>query len=72
LIGKTKHSQFRYRVSAEGVERSRVYFSGFQLEYDDKKKSKAAAISEELRKEDSHAWQLLAQEMEKDIRGNQK
>lgn len=70
LIGKTKYSQFLYRVSAEGPATSRVYFTGLQIEYDDKKKSRAAAIAQELKKEDSHAWELLAQEMEKDMRKN--
>ncbi len=70
LIGKTKHSQFLYRVSAEGPSSSRVFFTGLQIEYDDKKKFKMAAMSEELKKEDSHAWELLAQEMERDVGGN--
>jgi hypothetical protein len=67
LIGKTRYSQFLYRVSPLGASRSRVDFTGFQMEYDDKKKRSADSISEELRKEDSYAWELLAKEMEKDM-----
>ena len=66
LIGKTKYSQFLYKVSPLGSSSSRVDFTGFQVEYDDKKKRNAKALSEDLRKEDSHAWELLAKEMEND------
>jgi hypothetical protein len=68
LIGNTRYSQFLYRVSPISASSSRVDFTGFQVEYDDKKKRSADSRSEELRKEDSHAWELLAKEMEKDMR----
>jgi hypothetical protein len=67
LVGKTKYSQFLYKVSPLGSSSSRVDFTGFQVEYDDKKKRDAKALSEDLRKEDSHAWDLLAKEMENDM-----
>ena len=67
LIGKTKYSQFLYKVSPLGASSARVDFTGFQVEYDDKKKRNAKDLSEDLRKEDSHAWELLAKEMENDM-----
>ena len=72
LIGKTRYSQFLYRVSPLDSSSSRVDFTGFQIEYDDKKKRSANSMSEELRKEDSKAWGLLAKEMENDKRRSRK
>ncbi|MDA4129405.1 MAG: hypothetical protein OK457_01420 [Thaumarchaeota archaeon] len=68
LIGKMKYSQFQYRISSNGGSKSQLYFTGLQVEYDDKKRSHAPKISEQLKEEDSHAWELLAKEMEKDLR----
>jgi hypothetical protein len=69
VTGKTRYSQFLYKVSPIGSSSSQVDFTGFQIEYDDKKKTGAKVMSEQLRKEDSHAWELLAKEMENDMRG---
>jgi hypothetical protein len=62
-----RFSQFLYRVTPLDASNSQLDFTGFQIEYDDKKKRSADSISDELRKEDSHAWELLAKEMEKDM-----
>jgi len=68
LIGDRKYSQFLYRISAEGNSKSSLHFTGLQIEYDDRKNKSASSVSKRLQKNDSHAWQLLAKEMEKDMK----
>ena len=70
VSGPAKHSQFLYEIVPEGRAASRLEFTGFQVTYGDKELSSSenASYAERLRKEDSGAWRLLAQAMERDLK----
>jgi hypothetical protein len=72
LIGPTKYSQFLYKISPETKSRSRLDFTGLQIEYGSAQHTKQSitARSEKLRKIDSEDWKKLAEEMEHDWRKN--
>jgi len=71
IAGPNRHSQFWYQVVEEGKERSRLDFTGLQVNYG--RRPSAARITElakELKADDSKTWALLAKEMHKDLRGH--
>jgi hypothetical protein len=70
IAGPNRHSQFWYQIVEEGKGRSRLDFTGLQVNYG--KRPSATTIAEmagELRNDDSRMWVLLAREMHKDLRG---
>ncbi len=66
--GPNKHSQFWYQIVPLGRNRSRLDFTGLQVNYAKRRPSasKVAALARKIRKEDSGVWVLLAKEMSKD------
>jgi hypothetical protein len=67
LNGPIKYSQFLYKITAEGKDRSRLDFVGLQLEPRNLTRKEAAALARKVRKEDSGAWKYLAKAMEKEL-----
>jgi hypothetical protein len=70
ITGSNIHSQFWYEIIAESENRSKLDFTGLQVNYYSGKRPSPEGIREmaaELAAEDSKAWQLLAKEMEKDF-----
>jgi hypothetical protein len=67
LNGPIKYSQFLYKITAEGKDRSRLDFVGLQLEPRNMTRKEAAALARRVRKEDSGAWKYLAKAMEKEL-----
>ncbi len=66
--GPNKHSQFWYEIVAEGKGRSRLDFTGLQLNYGRRpSETEVAKLGEKLRAEDSAMWVLLAKEMHNDL-----
>lgn len=69
LAGPNKHSQFWYQIVALGKGRSRLDFTGLQVNYGERPSpSRTREMAGELRKGDSQMWTLLAKEMSKDLR----
>lgn len=69
LAGPNRHSQFWYQIVAVGRGKSRLDFTGLQVNYGKRPSaSRTAEMTKELKKDDSGAWVLLAQEMSKDLR----
>jgi len=64
-----KHSQFVYQFVAEGKNRSRLDFTGAQVQRSAKRPSpaKIAALSTQYAKEDSVLWVNLAKAMQNDL-----
>jgi hypothetical protein len=69
LTGPNKYSQFLYQISSEGDNSSRLDFTALHLNYEKENLDKAEVklLSDRLCKEDSEAWKLLAQVMEKEF-----
>lgn len=67
LDGPVKYSQFLYKITPEGKNKSRLDFVGLQLEPSDMSKKDAAALARKVRREDSGAWKHLARAMEKEL-----
>jgi hypothetical protein len=69
LYGPIKYSQFIYEISADGETASHLDFIGLFIDYGREKLDKASAkmLAEQLRKEDSDTWNLLAKAMAKDL-----
>jgi hypothetical protein len=68
LGGPNKHSQFWYQIVAVGKDRSRLDFTGLQVNYGKRPPaSRITKMAEELRRDDSGMWTLLAKEMSKDL-----
>jgi hypothetical protein len=69
LAGPMKHSQFVYQFVAEGKNRSRLDFTGAQVQRSAKRPSpaKIAALSTQYAKEDSVLWVNLAKAMQNDL-----
>jgi hypothetical protein len=69
ISGPNKHSQFWYQIVATGSGKSRLDFTGMQVNYG-KRPSAAtlAKIAKELKADDSRMWSLLAKEMSSDFR----
>ena len=69
LAGPNRHSQFWYQIVAVGKGRSRLDFTGLQVNYGERPSaSKVSAMAKELKKGDSKMWVLLSHEMSKDLR----
>ena len=67
VSGPIKYSQFLYKITPTGKDRSRLTFVGLQLEPRDMPKKEVAALTRKIRAEDSDAWKLLAKAMEKEL-----
>lgn len=69
LTGPNKHSQFWYHIVEEAEDRSRLDFTGLQINYDGKRRSPKGIeeMAAELRADDSRGWKLLAKEMQRDL-----
>ena len=68
LGGPNRHSQFWYQIVAVGRKRSRLDFTGLQVNYG--RRPSATRVDEmarELRRDDSKMWGLLARAMSKDL-----
>jgi hypothetical protein len=67
LTGPNRHSQFWYRIVSEGRLRSRLEFTGLQVNYGPSPTAaRAARMAQALRDDDAGMWALLAEEMSKD------
>lgn len=68
--GPNHHSQFRYRVSAQGPRASILLFQGRELHWGGRPLSATAVarLARQLRSEDSEFWRRLAAAMEQDYR----
>ena len=68
--GPNRHSQFWYQIVEEGKGRSRLDFTGLQVNYGKRPSdAKIAELAKELRADDSGMWVLLAKEMRRDLHG---
>jgi hypothetical protein len=67
IAGPIKYSQFLYKITPVGKDRSRLTFVGLQLEPNDLTKKEAAALTRKIRAEDSGAWKHLAKAMEQEL-----
>jgi hypothetical protein len=69
LSADGRHSQFLYQIVPDGEKGSLLDFTGSQVYYNSKKPTpvRIASMAEELAKEDSLGWKLLAKAMEKDL-----
>jgi hypothetical protein len=67
LTGPNKYSQFIYEISAEGDGASRLDFTALHLEYAKLEDESVKSLAAQLRREDSGAWQLLAEAMVQDL-----
>jgi len=66
--GPNKHSQFWYKISETGPGRSRLDFTGLQINYGMRQPGGGVSrLAARLRAEDTAQWKLLAKEMEKDL-----
>jgi hypothetical protein len=73
ISGPNRHSQFLYRIVSEGENKSHLEFTGFHVERVRKAsfgREEISRLSEKLRTEDSAAWSLLAEEMERELKDN--
>jgi hypothetical protein len=70
LTGPNRYSQFIYEISAKGKNASVLNFNALHLEYEkeDLNKSDIKLLADKLKKEDSAAWKLLAEAMQKELR----
>jgi hypothetical protein len=66
LTGPNKHSQFLYQILPNGKSASVLNFRALHLEYD--KKTNATLLAEQLCREDSNAWKLLAKAMANELK----
>ncbi len=64
LTGPNKYSQFLYRITPKGEDKSALYFTAAHIEYDEN--ADAELIADRLCKEDAAAWKLLAKAMAED------
>lgn len=68
LAGPNRHSQFWYRITPVGRGKSKLEFVGHQVNYGrSPSETKTRELAEELRREDSGMWRLLAEEMRNDL-----
>ena len=69
LSAANRYSQFLYRIVPEGEGRSRLEFTGAQVNQAERKPTprQIAALSDEYAREDSADWVLLANEMKKEL-----
>lgn len=68
VVGPRLHSQFRYRIEAEGPDASALVFDGREVRWAGPRLSAAAVrrLAKELRADDSDLWKRFAVEMERD------
>jgi hypothetical protein len=66
VTGPIKYSQFLYKITPEGSNRSKLDFTGMQLEDREMTKEEAAELARKIREEDSTAWKYLAKAMEEE------
>jgi hypothetical protein len=62
-----KYSQFIYRITPEGDNKSRLDFIGLQLEDQSMTDKQVRELARKMAKEDSLAWKYLARAMEKEL-----
>lgn len=69
LSAANRYSQFLYRIVPEGAKRSRLEFTGAQVNDSERKPTpkQIAALSEQYANDDAATWVLLAKEMKKDL-----
>jgi len=66
--GPNRHSQFWYQIVEEGAGKSRLDFTGLQVNYGNRPSPKGiAAMARELKADDAGMWVLLAEEMYKEL-----
>jgi hypothetical protein len=65
--GPIKYSQFLYRITPDGPDKSHLDFVGLQLEPREMTKKEALELARKIRQEDSGAWNNLAKAMEKEL-----
>ena len=69
LAGPNRHSQFWYQIVAEGKGRSRLEFTGLQINYGRRPSApRIAEMGKGIKEEDSGMWALLAREMARDLK----
>ena len=69
LTGPNRHSQFLYRVAPEGKRRSRLDFTGRQLESVASATPKEArALARKIAREDAGTWKTLARALAAELR----
>jgi len=70
LTGSRRHSQFLYEISAAGRGRSRLTFTGLQIESAARPPSPRAIATRarSVAREDAAAWRRLARAMGRDLR----
>ena len=68
IAGPNRHSQFLYRIVAEGRKRSRLYFEGLLIQYSRKPLSRQQLrkIAKDERLGDATVWRHLAAALRKD------
>ena len=69
LTGANRHSQFIYQFVSEGKNRSRLEFTGAQVNEAKRKpaSSRIAALAREYERTDSAIWVNLAEAMKRDL-----
>jgi hypothetical protein len=68
ISGPNRHSQFWYRIVEEEKGRSRLDFTGLQVNYGKRPSDvRIAEMAKELMVDDSKMWILLAKEMRRDL-----
>jgi hypothetical protein len=68
VVGPRLHSQFRYRIEAEGPNASALVFDGREVRWDGPRLSPAAnrRLATELRTDDADLWKRFAVDIERD------
>ncbi len=67
IAGVRKYSQFLYRITSDGEDRSHLDFFGLQLEALELTKKQILAEKRKIRKRVSTGWKYLAEAMEKEL-----
>jgi hypothetical protein len=69
LSGPNKYSEFLYKISSEGKDKSRLTFIAHLVVYGKRGRNqqRIRAIAKEENRYDSEAWRLLAKAMEDDL-----
>ena len=67
VVGPVKYSQFLYKITPDGENKSRLDFYGLQLEPRDMTPKEARDLARKIRAEDSLAWKYLAKAMEEEL-----
>ena len=67
IAGPKKYSQFLYKITPDGRNKSRLEFVGLQLEPREMSKEEAMLLARKVRAEDSQMWRHLANAMEEEL-----